>query len=488
MRLRTVRSRILAAMLALAAIALVLSGGIAYGLQRSALLSDIDATLQRHASEFEMLAESGTDPLTATEFATAEELVTAAMKLTVPTNNEGMLGLREGRGPLVPGQDSALRLQDDAQLLAVLGEQMAQDEITITTITTSTARYRVMIAPVVQDQRGTATSAPRAAFVVAIDRDAHLAEFNEVARTYAIVAAIALALTAVIGWIVAGRLLHPIRTLSATARKVSEEDLSGRIAAEGDTDLADVAQTFNEMLDRLETAFTARHALLDDVSHELRTPLTVVRGHLELMDPSDQDDVETTRQVALDEVDRMDRLVTDLSTLATADSPDFIQMELVDIGTLTDDVYDKVRQWTSHQWRVTERSDTVMSADPQRLTQAWLQLCANAAKFSDPDSTIEIGSRTLDGQVTLWVKDHGRGIAPEDIPIVTERFARAGVTRQVEGAGLGLSIVDAIAQRHGGYVAIESELGAGTIVHLHLPIAGQQDVAEQYYPVAEDVL
>lgn len=472
---RTVRARILAATLTLTALALSLSGSVAYALQRGHILATSDESLRRHADEFLALKESGTDPQDERPFAMPEELVTTAIRFTVPAPDEGILGLREGKRPLAPAQDGALDLREDPDLVAAVTADMLRDEIRIRTIETPVTTYRAMIAPAALATPAGATSSTttaggRAAFVVAVDRTARLAEFNAVARTYLLVALLALAATGLVGWIVAGRLLRPIRELSAAARRVSDEDLSQRIEPDGDTDLADLAQTFNDMLSRLDAAFRSQRDLLDDVGHELRTPLTVIRGHLELMDPADAEDTTQTRQIALDEVDRMDRLVTDLTTLATAESPGFLRPQPADLGTLTDDVYDRARSMSDHAWKVTGRAEAPLTVDPQRIIQAWLQLCSNAAKFSEPAGVIEIGSRATGGEALIWVRDHGRGIAADDLERVRQRFSRGTATKHIEGSGLGLSIVEAIVRRHGGTVDIDSTVGAGTTVTLRLPV------------------
>src|SRR5690606_40161897 len=225
-----------------------------------------------------------------------------------------------------------------------------------------------------------------------------LAPVGETFRTFALFALGVLALVAVVGWLVAGRLLAPLASLRRTAQRISDSDLSGRIEVTGgDDDVSELAHTVNAMLDRLESAFSSQRELLDDVSHELRTPLTVLRGHLELVDVTDPEDVDATRTLALDEIDRMGRLVDDLTTLAKADRPDFVLPSLEDLGLLTDDVFDKARSLGPRAWSLVARADAEGSLDRQRLTQAWLQLAANAVKFSEPGTAIRLGSSVADG-------------------------------------------------------------------------------------------
>ncbi|MFB8227112.1 sensor histidine kinase [Cellulosimicrobium sp. NPDC055967] len=470
----TVRTRMLAAFLGLSALALLLAGGAAWFLQRGQIDARIDESLTRSANELAQLAESGVNPVTGEPFTSAEDVVVASIQLTVPAHNEGILGLREGRTPLVSQQEVRLRLEDDPELVAALSPLVAGDDVVLRSPRTATADYRALVAPV-RSVGGTGASgqAP-AALVLAYDRSAEHAEFAQVFRTYAVVALGALVLIGVVGWVVAGRLLQPIRTLSRTAQDIGETDLSARIPVTGNDDLSDLSRTVNGMLDRIEGAFDSQRRLIDDVGHELRTPLTVVRGHLELMDPHDASDASETRDLALDELDRMNRLVDDLVTLATAGRPDFVRPVDTDLGRLLDDVHDKVRTLGERRWLVDARADVAVRADAQRLTQALLQLAANAVKFSAPGSVVALGSAVSDdgARVRVWVRDEGVGIAPEQQERIFERFAQATTpgAAHPEGAGLGLAIVAAIAEGHGGRVLVASTPGVGSTFTLDLPL------------------
>ena len=147
------------------------------------------------------------------------------------------------------------------------------------------------------------------------------------------------------------------------------------------------------MLERLDEGAQQQQQFLDDAGHELRTPLTILRGHLELETVDDPEDVIATRDVLLDEVDRMQRLVDDLLLLANSGDPGFIRREPVRIPELLDQVMEKVHVLADRQWQIDEKADYVVDADPQRLTQALVQLAANAVKYTGPSSTIALGSR-----------------------------------------------------------------------------------------------
>ncbi len=199
------------------------------------------------------------------------------------------------------------------------------------------------------------------------------------------------------------------------------------------------------MLERLDSGFTAQRQFLDDAGHELKTPLTVLRGHLELLDYNDPIELVETRDLLLDEVDRMSRLVGDLILLAKTRRPDFLVLVDVDLDHLTRALLAKARALGERDWQLDATGRARAVLDEQKLTQAVLQLADNAVKHTDPGDTIAIGSARERGRIRLWVRDTGDGIAPADREAVLERFGRSRVRPGDAGFGLGLSIVRAIA-------------------------------------------
>ncbi|NEE55865.1 HAMP domain-containing protein, partial [Streptomyces sp. SID8455] len=251
------------------------------------------------------------------------------------------------------------------------------------------------------------------AFVVAFHPERERAVADKTFWTLLSLSGVALLMTTGIGWAVAGRILAPVRLVRTTAAELTEQDLTRRIPVAGRDDIAALAETFNGMLDRLERAFAAQRVFVDDAGHELRTPITIVRGHLELMgdDPADRE--ETVRLVT-DELDRMSRIVEDLLLLAGAERPDFVRPEPVQVAELTADVFVKVRTLGDRDWVLDGVADLEVRLDPQRMTQAMVQLAQNAVQHTVPGQRIRIGSRAEDGRVELYVADHGPGIPAED--------------------------------------------------------------------------
>lgn len=463
----SVRTRVLSALLALSALGLLFAGTTAYGLQRAALYADMDNSLERSFGEFEKLLETGIDPSTSEGFTAAENLVYLVMQRTLPAPNEGMMGVRDGRAVLLANDSVAVRLEDDPELVADIDARSSLDTVRITSIETAAATYRAVVVPVqLRDD------AEPMMFVLAFDTVAERAELNQTFTTFALISGGTLVLIAAVGWLLMGNLLQPVRRLRAAARKISDTDLSQRIAVTGNDDLSDLTRTFNDMLGRLERSFASQRRLLDDVGHELRTPITIIQGHLELQDSADADDVESVRAVALDELERMRLLVDDLVTLAGSARPDFVRPDAVDAGRLTDDVLDKARGLGDRRWLVDARAEGTAVLDPRRVTQALLQLAANAVKFSAAGSTVAVGSRFEAGSLSLWVRDEGAGISAADQERIFGRFERGTESRRAEGSGLGLAIVKAIAEAHHGTVSLLSAPSRGSTFTLVLPLAG----------------
>lgn len=306
-------------------------------------------------------------------------------------------------------------------------------------------------------------------FVVANFVRSEREEIEAGIRVEAVVAGVVLLVAIGAAWVIAGRLLRPVRELTESARSITETDLSRRIPVQGDDEIAELARTFNEMLDRLAGAFAVQRAFVDDAGHELRTPITIVRGHLELME-DDPEDRERTLELVTDELDRMARIVESLLLLAKAEQPDFVQPAPVELSDLTTALLVKARALGDRTWHLDASAEGLVDGDPQRLTQAVLNLVRNAVEHTEPGDEIALGSARRNGEVRLWVRDVGPGIARADRARIFERFARAGDgPRRSEGAGLGLPIAQAVAEGHGGRIEVDSAPGAGATFTLVLP-------------------
>jgi signal transduction histidine kinase len=278
-----------------------------------------------------------------------------------------------------------------------------------------------------------------------------------------------LLLASVVAFVISGRVLAPLREVTDTARAITETDLTRRIPVEGHDEIADLAHTFNAMLDRLEEAFATQKAFLSDAGHELRTPITIIRGHIELLgdDPQEREEVV---ELVCDELDRMSRLVDELLVLARAGRPDFLQLEPVDLETFTKELLAKATALGPRDWRLESSASGRITADRQRLTQAVMNLARNAAEHTGEDDRISLGSSLAGSGVRFWVSDTGPGVPDADRVRIFERFARAGGQRTSDGLGLGLAIVRAIAEAHGGQAVLENGSSRGATFAITIPI------------------
>ncbi|MCX7595387.1 MAG: HAMP domain-containing histidine kinase [Fischerella sp.] len=290
------------------------------------------------------------------------------------------------------------------------------------------------------------------------------------------VSSVVLIVALIMVWIASGRILAPLRLLSATARSISEFDLNRRLPVQGKGEIAELATTFNEMMDRLQATFTSQRNFINDAGHELRTPITVIRGHLELMNDNDPEEVRETVALVMDELDRMSRFVEDLILLAKAERPDFLQLETVDAGLLTEELFVKVQVLANRNWQLDATAKGKIVVDRQRLTQAVMNLAQNATQYTEQTDTIAIGSLIRQDKIRFWVRDTGEGIAEADQQRIFARFARAANSRRrSEGAGLGLSIVKAIAEAHHGWVELRSRRQVGSTFTIVLPVEPPQE-------------
>lgn len=455
-------------MLLVAALGMTAAGLAAYAIQRERVLGQIDERLDATVDGLQLIATGSVEAPAPT---TVEEFLEQAMRRVLPDHNESTVGLVDGTPRFVPSSGIRFRLDDDPGFITRVTDEAEASSVVRGTADTALGTLRYVIIPVAiqSDTRA-------GLYVSAYDLDAELAEITEAFRTYAVVAAAALVLVALVGWFVSGRLLRPLRLLRRTASSIGEDELDARVPVTGSDDVSELARTVNAMLDRLQRSFDSQRRLLDDVSHELRTPVTIVRGHLELLDPTDAAEVHATRELTIDELDRMNVLIDDIALLVKTTRPDFLRREVVDVSELTENVVAKAAALSpDHDWRSAGSAHVLIDADPGRLTQAWLQLAENAAKYAPPTTVIEIGSvvaHGADGNVLeLWVRDHGTGIPQQQLDWIFDRFARVEVGRGIGGSGLGLSIVAAIATAHGGYAYARNPLGGGARVAISLPLA-----------------
>jgi signal transduction histidine kinase len=281
-----------------------------------------------------------------------------------------------------------------------------------------------------------------------------------------------------VGWYVAGLVLRPLERVIAVARSITATDLTRRINLSGpDDELGQLADTFDDMLDRLDLAFTAQTRFIHEASHELRNPLAVIRTNLDvaLADPdATADDLRRTGQVVSRASDRMTTLVDDLLDHARQETR-AKQVEVVDLASVvrgTAEEFEVPASTDGVQLIIDSEENLLVEGDPVALRRALANLLANAIRLAPEDTTISIRAGRIEDWVWMGVQDQGPGIAPGDQQRVFRRFWRGDNTQTLRKdgrSGLGLAIVKQIVETHGGTVRVESELGEGATFVIWLP-------------------
>jgi two-component system sensor histidine kinase MprB len=271
-----------------------------------------------------------------------------------------------------------------------------------------------------------------------------------------------------LGLAVARTALLPVRRLTEAAEHVTAtSDLSRRIDANGQDELSRLAASFNTMLGALERSQGAQRQLVADASHELRTPLTSLRTNVEVLARTGSLPPTERRALLADVVGQLDELtelVGDLVELARDGERPVEERHDVRLDELVDEAVERARRRAPAADFRTELEPTVVRGAPERLHRAAANLLDNAAKWSPPGEPIDVV--VADGE--LVVRDHGPGIADEDLDRVFDRFYRSPGARSLPGSGLGLAIVRQIAERHGGRVSAERPADGGALLRLSL--------------------
>jgi signal transduction histidine kinase len=455
-----VRSRILMWYVLLLTVAIAASVLVVQRILTVQVDRRIDEGLVQEATELRRLAR-GRDPHTGERFrGDVARIFAVFLRRNIPVQNEVHLTLVDGEvfkrsSPFV----TPYRLDRDPDLVARWAGLTDTERGRVHDTPEGTIEY--LAVPL---EGGEA----RGVFVAAFFRDLELEQIYPAVWGAVGVGVVTLLIGSILAWRVAEGVLRPVRLVSGTAQSISESDLTRRIKVTGRDEVAQLSATFNEMLDRLEEAFATQRRFVDDAGHELRTPITVIRGHLELLE---EDPVERRRtlDLVMDELGRMQRIVDDLLILAKAQQPDFLDLQTVDIASITEDLHAKASAIAPREWRLEGLGRGRVVADRQRLTQAMIQLAQNAAQHTTVGDRISLGSAVSNGEARLWVRDTGAGIPVEQQEVIFRRFARGTGGRRSDGAGIGLAIVKAIADAHHGRVELLSRPKAGSTFTIVIP-------------------
>ena len=287
---------------------------------------------------------------------------------------------------------------------------------------------------------------------------------------------LALLLVALGGLILSQRALEPIARMTRIARSITAKDMTRRINYDGPHDeIGRLAQTFDQMLDRLQAGIERERRLIADTSHELRTPLTTIKGNLgvALSRKRSPEEHEHILRELEGEVDRLVRLSNDLLYLARLDAIS-IEKSPVDLSALVGAVADQIRPLAQAKGiTLAEQiaSGLMVQADGDQLIRVFLNLLDNAVKFTPSGGHVAVRTTQDTSHVCVLISDMGIGIPPEHLPHLFERFHRVenARSRPAGGAGLGLAIAYEIVRLHDGTIGVQSTFGRGSTFTVRLP-------------------
>ncbi len=288
-----------------------------------------------------------------------------------------------------------------------------------------------------------------------------------------------LLVTNVPAYLLAGRVLEPVRRVSRLARDIERTaDFSRRVppSAAGD-EMAELTTTFNSMIERVGRTLETQKAFLADSSHELRRPLTVLRTNIAILrDPSlPAEEREACLRDMRAEAQAMSRLLSDLLFLSRRRRDEIVRAP-VDWSAICEQAIDRLRaRGDEHKLVARIEPGARVNGDERRLRQMLENLLENSADYTPEGGRIELDLRLVDGLARLEVQDTGMGISNEDLPHIFDRFYRGQDARAAhsEGSGLGLAIAKYIIDAHGGSIEVTSQPGSGTTIVVELPLAAK---------------
>jgi heavy metal sensor kinase len=451
---RSIKFRLTVWYLVALAVMLVLFGTMAYFMLSNSLYQSLDTSLRTRAAQ-----------------------VQSSLLSNGPILSDGGTG-ETSQTTLLHGTNWML-LQESGSLIGTEGvDDLAAKALTgrISFANVKTADgevIRLCATPVITEESGV---------TLAIIVGRSLSETEDVLRTFRNILAIAGATTAVLagigGLVLASQVLRPIDRMTQTARVIGESDLSRRIEVRSDDELGRLALTLNQMIERLEMAFKRQRQFTADASHELRTPVAVIRAEstLALRRERTEDDYRKSLDLISQETRRMSAVIDKLLFLARSDAGkeqlDFEEVDLKEVlSNLSPDVEVLCEERGLH-FNPGPLENLVVRGDRTRLQQLFLNLLANAIRYTPSGGRISVSAIRQGEAAVIAVRDTGIGISEEHLPHIFERFYRVDEARsRVDGgAGLGLSICQHIVKVHDGKIEVESRVGEGSTFTVFLPL------------------
>jgi signal transduction histidine kinase len=328
--------------------------------------------------------------------------------------------------------------------------------------------------PIVGGALGFPAGSPQARLVHVVEQQIVSGALHRLLLEYIAALLAMTAISVVCGWLLAGRALAPLREITATARRVSGENLGERIALNGPADeLRELADTFDGMLARLDGAFASQRHFVANASHELRTPLAIMRTEVDvaLADPdASTADLRAMGEAVLETVDRCERLIASLLLLARSQATTGHE-ERVDVAALVGDCVTDL-QARAQEAQIQIRSDLQPAwadADPGLLERLIANLLDNGIHHNEPGGVLSVRTEVHERGLRLVVANGGSRIDPADVQELTEPFRRLKRSGSGSGFGLGLSIVRSVAEAHGGTLTLSAPSSGGLVAQVDLP-------------------
>ena len=469
LRIETVRGRLTAFYITVLAAALIIVGGLIYVLLARALYVRIDdglyALIQITITSLTNDLAEGQDTADAAR-STAAELSSRQQMLAI-YDDTGRLLAEGGRDRdltiTLPAPDT---IPTDDAILMTVGEEKDDDD-----------RHRLALRRVTILPHNT-----RYIVVAGSSLEPTDEELESLRGILAYVVPIALVLGGVGGWFLARHSLSPVSAMVERARQMSAENLSGRLpVANARDEIGRLAETFNDLLGRLETSMTTQRQFMADASHELRTPVATTRtaANVALQQRHrDESEYRDTLAIIEQQATRLSRIVDDLFTLARADAGTYpVRRTPMYLDEVVDDVVKAARVLASTQdvsiEAVTIRSVSI-TGDEDLLRRLIVNLLDNAIRYTSPGSTVRVDLEPAAGGYALSISDRGPGIPADVQTHIFERFYRADTARTRRedgnsGAGLGLALSRWIAEVHGGHLTLARSSEAGTTFTAFIP-------------------
>jgi heavy metal sensor kinase len=356
-------------------------------------------------------------------------------------------------------------------LFAALQGKSTFDTLTSSFPTKKAQAFRVFITPAIQND------SVEYIVQVASPLDPIANALNSLKVTLFVLFPITVLITGVTGAFLVKLTLRPVDSMIRTIHGITAENMKMKLRIPNTKDeIQKLAETFNDMLARLEHAFTSQKHLFEDLSHELKTPLTILKGEFEVVlkkmrSPGDYEDV---LKSSLEEIDKMTRLVENLLMLASLEARQAMpEKRTLDLNGLLKSVADNVKRLAEIKniaLAFSGKSGISVIGDEKELKQLFLNILDNAVKYTPEGGRIDISVVEDMRSTRISVKDTGVGIPSADIPHIFDRFYRVHSARSSYGFGLGLSIVKVIADAHNGSIKVESSPGSGTTFIITLPL------------------